>query len=168
MTALPSVTTLDLAKVQAQIERHLEKRSRVLDRSTQLAIAPAAREKSRLKAELAWPHTPMPSDPPIIQMLLYLSGELENGAWKKIEDDFKRCQMQNQITKQITDLINSLEDKSSSAFDELCTLINQQMRATEHADKMNLASGKKDEDASDAELIAKAKRLGLPLNGDPS
>jgi hypothetical protein len=82
MTALPSVTSLDLAKVQAQIERHLEKRSRVLDRSTQLAIAPAAREKSRLKGDAAWPHTPMPSDPPIIQMLLYLSGELENGAWK--------------------------------------------------------------------------------------
>ena len=166
MTALPSVTTLDLAKVQAQIERHLEKRSRVLDRSTQLAIAPVAREKSRSKADGSWAHNPMPSDPPIIQMLLYLSGELESGAWKKIEDDFKRCQMQNQITKQITDLINSLEDKSSSAFDELCTLINQQMRANEHADKMAVASGKSDSDLSDDEIAKKAKRLGITLNGD--
>jgi hypothetical protein len=144
VTALPSVTTLDLVKVQAQIERHLEKRSRVLDRSTQLAIAP-----------------------PIIQMLLYLSGELETGAWKNIEDDFKRCQMQNQITKQITDLINSLEDKSSSAFDELCTLINQQMRANEHADRMAAANKTSDDALSDDQIAAKAKRLGITLNGSP-
>jgi hypothetical protein len=165
MTTLPSVTTLDLAKVQAQIERHLEKRSRVLDRSTQLAVAPAARERSRSKADGSWAHNPMPSDPPIIQMLLYLSEQLESGDWRKIGDDFKRCQMQNQITKQITDLVGSLEDKSSSAFDELCTLINQHMRASEHADKMAAAAGKKDDDSSDAELAAKAKRLGIPLNG---
>jgi hypothetical protein len=168
VTALPSVTTLDLVKVQAQIERHLEKRSRVLDRSTQLAIAPAAREKSRSKADGSWAHNPMPSDPPIIQMLLYLSGELETGAWKNIEDDFKRCQMQNQITKQITDLINSLEDKSSSAFDELCTLINQQMRANEHADRMAAANKTSDDALSDDQITAKAKRLGITLNGDPA
>ena len=167
MTTLPTVTTLDLAKVQEQIGRHLEKRSRVLDRSTQLAVAPAAREKSRTKAEGSWAHNPMPSDPPIIQMLLYLSEQLESGSWKQIEDDFKRCQMHNQITKQITDLIGSLEDKSSAAFDELCTLINQQMRANEHADKMAVASGRKDEDASDAELTAKAARLGITMNGTP-
>lgn len=166
MPDLPAVASLDLAKVQAQIERHMEKRSRVLDRSTQLAIAPHARERSRSKAEGSWAHNPMPSDPPIIQMLLYLSEQLESGDWRKIEDDFKRAQMHNQITKQITDLIGSLEDKSSDAFDELCTLISQQMRASEHADKMSIAAGKKDEESADAELLRKAELLGIKMNGD--
>lgn len=164
---LPASPTLDLAKVQENITRHSEKREKLLDRSTQLAVAPAARERSRKSGEKAWAHTPMPSDPPIIQMLLYLSEQLESGDWRRIEDDFKRCQMQNQITKQMTDLIDSLEDKSSGVFEEMCTLVNQAMRAQEHADKMAAASGKTDEGASDAELTAKAKRLGIPLNGDP-
>jgi hypothetical protein len=163
MTVLP-VATLNFDKIREQIERHVEKDSRVLDRSTQLAVAPAARDRSRKGGEKAWAHTPMPSDPPIIQMLLYLSEQLESGDWRKIEDDFKRAQMHNQITKQITDLIAKLEDKAGGAFDELCTLVAQQMRATEHADKMAHLSGKKDEDASDAEVIAKAARLGIKVN----
>jgi hypothetical protein len=163
---LPAIPTLDRAKVLAQIERHIEKDSRVLDRSTQLAVAPDARDRSRKSSDKAWAHSPMPSDPPIVQMLLYLSEQLESGPWKLIEDDFKRCQMHMQLTRQITDLIAKLEDKSSSAFDELCTLVNQQMRADEHKDKMNLAANRKDEDGSDAELIAKAAALGIPLNGD--
>lgn len=165
--ALPVNPTLDLTKVQEAIARHSEKRSRLLDRSAQLAVVPHAREHSRAKAKEAWAHTPLPSDPPIIQMLLYLSDQLESGDWKKIEDDFKRCQMQNQITKQMTDLLDSLEDKSSGVFEEMCTLVNQAMRAKEHDDKMAVATGRKDEDSSDAELTAKAKRLGIPLNGEP-
>lgn len=164
MASLPAVPTLDFDKIRAQIERHVEKDSRVLDRSTQLAVVPAARERSRKSGDKAWGHTPMPSDPPIIQMLLYLSEQLENGEWRKIEDDFKRAQMHGNLTKQMTDLIAKLEDKASGAFDELCTLVAQQMRANEHADKMAAASGKKDEDASDAEIQAKAKRLGITVN----
>ena len=166
MTTLPAVPTLDFDKIREQIERHVEKDAKVLDRSTQLAVVPAARERSRKSGEKAWGHTPMPSDPPIIQMLLYLSEQLENGEWRKIEDDFKRAQMHGNLTKQMTDLIAKLEDKASGAFDELCTLVAQQMRATEHADKMAAANGRKDEDASDAEIQAKAKRLGITLNGD--
>lgn len=162
--ALPVNPTLDLTKVQEAIARHSEKRSRLLDRSAQLAVVPHAREHSRASAPKAWAHTPMPSDPPIIQMLLYLSEQLESGDWRKIEDDFKRCQMQNQITKQMTDLLDSLEDKSSGVFEEMCTLVNQAMRAQEHADKMAIAAGKKDEDASDAEIQAKAAKLGIKVN----
>lgn len=166
MVDLPAVPALNFDKIRQQIERHVEKDSRVLDRSTQIAVAPAARDRSRKSGDKAWAHTPMPSDPPIIQMLLYLSEQLESGDWRQIDDDFKRAQMHNQITKQITDLIAKLEDKASGAFDELCTLVSQQMRASEHADKMKVAAGKTDEEASDAELVAKAARLGIPLNGD--
>lgn len=167
MTAVPSVPSLNFDKIRDQIERHVEKDSRVLDRSTQLAVAPAARDRSRKSGEKAWAHTPMPSDPPIIQMLLYLSEQLESGDWRQIEDDFKRNQMHGQITKQITDLIAKLEDKASGAFDELCALVSQQMRKDEHQDKMAHLSGKKDEDLSDAELIKKAEARGITLNGEP-
>jgi tetrahydromethanopterin S-methyltransferase subunit A len=166
MTTLPAVPTLDFDKIREQIERHVEKDAKVLDRSTQLAVAPGARERSRKSGEKAWGHTPMPSDPPIIQMLLYLSEQLESGDWRKIEDDFKRAQMHSQLTKQITDLIAKLEDKASGAFDELCTLVSQQMRATEHADKMAVATKSGDESLSDDQIAAKAKRLGVTLNGD--
>lgn len=162
MTAVPA-TSLNFDKIREQIERHVEKDSRVLDRSTQLAVVPAARERSRKSGEKAWGHTPMPSDPPIIQMLLYLSEQLESGEWRNIEDDFKRAQMHGNLTKQMTDLIAKLEDKAGGAFDELCTLVSQQMRANEHADKMAHLAGKKDEDASDAEIQAKAKRLGIEV-----
>lgn len=165
MTVPATTDTLDLAKVRSQIERHLEKRSRLLDRSAQLAVVPEARAHSRAKSEGAWAHRAMPSDPPLIQMILYLSDQLENGAWKAIDDDFKRCQMQNQITKQLTDLLSALEDKSSSAFDELCTLINQHMRKSEHDEKMKLAGAKIDPAAKDAELIAEAAAEGILLPG---
>lgn len=164
--ALPTNPTLDLTKVQETIARHSEKRTRLLDRSAQLAVVPSAREHSRKSGEKAWAHNAMPSDPPIIQMLLYLSEQLENGDWKKIEDDFKRCQMQNQITKQMTDLLDSLEDKSSSVFDEMCTLVNQSMRAKEHEDKMSVARNLKEEELSDAELMRRAKEAGIPMIGE--
>lgn len=165
--ALPASPTLDLTEVQQRIARHSEKRQKLLDRSAQLAVVPGARHYSREKGgEKAWAHTPMPSDPPIIQMLLYLSEQLESGDWKKIEDDFKRCQMQNQITKQMTDLLDSLEDKSSGVFEEMCTLVNQSMRAKEHADKMAVARDQKEDELSDAELIRRAKDAGIPLVGE--
>jgi hypothetical protein len=157
-------TTLDMGKVREQLDRHLRKRGKLLERFEKLALVGDTRAES--KRVEAWNHRALPSDPPSVQMLMYLADELEAGDWKEIEDDFKRVQMKNQILKQMGDLIDSLEEKSAATFKEYCTLIDQHMRKDEHADKMAIASGKKDEDASDADLIAKAKRLGLPLNGD--
>lgn len=155
-------TTLDMVKVREKLDRHLRKRGNLLERVERLALSGPRRDKSR--AENSYDHRPMPSDPPVVQMLMLLAEDLENGDWRKIEDDFKRSQIRNQITKQMTDLIDSLEDRSADTFKEYCQLIDQHMRASEHADKMAVASGKKDEDASDAEVLAKAKRLGIAVN----
>jgi len=157
-------SSLDMVKVREQLDRHLRKRGKLLERFEKLSLVGDTRAES--KRTDAWNHRALPSDPPSVQMLMYLAEELENGDWKKIEDDFKRVQMKNQIIKQMGDLVDSLEEKSAATFKEYCTLIDQHLRRTEHADKMAVASGKKDEDASDAELTAKAKRLGIPLNGD--
>lgn len=159
-------SSLDMLKVRAQLDTHLRKRGKLLERFEKLALIGDTRSES--KRVEAWNHRALPSDPPSVQMLMYLAEELENGDWKKIEDDFKRVQMKNQILKQMSDLVDSLEEKSASTFKEYCTLIDQHMRKSEHADKMKVAAGKTDEEASDAELVAKAARLGIPLNGDPA
>lgn len=158
-------SALDMVKVREQLDRHLKQRGSDMHRVRKLALHGPARERS--KAEDSFNHRPMPSDPPAIQLALMLAEELESGDWRKIEDDFKRCQIRNGLYKQLTDIIASLDDNASVTFKEYCQLIDQHMRQSEHADKMAMASGKKDEDSSDAELTAKAKRLGIPLNGDP-
>ena len=155
-------SSLDMVKVREQLDRHLRKRGKLLERFEKLSLVGDTRSES--KRTDAWNHRALPSDPPSVQMLMYLAEELENGEWKKIEDDFKRVQMKNQILKQMGDLVDSLEEKSAATFKEYCTLIDQHMRKAEHADKMAVASGKKDEDASDAEVLAKAKRLGIQVN----
>jgi len=159
-------SSLDMVKVRERLDRHLRKRGSLLERVERLALTGARRDKSR--AENAYDHRPMPSDPPIVQMLMLLAEDLENGDWKKIDDDFRRSQIRNQITKQMTDLIDSLEDRSADTFKEYCQLIDQHMRTNEHADKMAHLSGRKDEDLSDAELTAKAQRLGITMNGTPN
>ena len=157
-------TTLDMGKVREQLDRHLRKRGKLLERFEKLALVGDTRAES--KRVEAWDHRALPSDPPSVQMLMYLADELEAGDWKEIEDDFKRVQMKNQILKQMGDLIDSLEEKSAATFKEYCTLIDQHLRKSEHADKMAIASNKKDDDLSEAEMVAKAKRLGITLNGD--
>jgi hypothetical protein len=159
-------TSLDMVKVREQLDRHLTKRGKLLERFEKLALVGDTRSES--KRVDAWNHRALPSDPPSVQMLMYLAEELETGDWRKIEDDFKRTQMKNQLMKQMGDLVDSLEEKSAATFKEYCTLIDQHMRKTEHKDKMAIASNRKDEDGSDAELIAKATALGITLNGDAS
>ncbi len=157
-------SSLDMLKVREQLDRHLRKRGKLLDRFEKLSIVGDTRAES--KRTDAWNHRALPSDPPSVQMLMYLAEELESGDWKKIEDDFKRVQMKNQILKQIGDLVDSLEEKSAATFKEYCTLIDQHMRKSEHADKMAVANKTGDESLSNDQIIAKAKRLGVSLNGD--
>lgn len=163
--AISLESALDMVKVRESLDHHLKRRGEDMKRVRKIALSGPARERS--KTENSFNHRPMLSDPPAIQLALMLADELEDGDWKKIEDDFKRCQIRNGLYKQLTDIISSLDDNASVTFKEYCQLIDQHMRSSEHQDKMSLASGKKDEDASDAELTAKAKRLGIPLNGDP-
>lgn len=155
-------SSLDMVKVREQLDRHLRKRGKLLDRFEKLSLVGDTRAES--KRTDAWNHRALPSDPPSVQMLMYLAEELESGEWQKIEDDFKRVQMKNQILKQMGDLVDSLEEKSAATFKEYCQLIDQHMRSSEHADKMAHLSGKKDEDLSDAEIIAKAKKIGAKVN----
>lgn len=155
-------SALDMVKVREQLDRHLKKRGSDMERSRKLALHGPARDRS--KADNAYNHRPMPSDPPAIQLALMLADELEAGDWTKIEDDFKRCQIRNGLYKQLTDIIASLDDNASITFKEYCQLIDQHMRSSEHADKMAHLAGKKDEDASDAEIKAKAAKLGITVN----
>lgn len=157
-------SSLDMLKVREQLDSHLKKRGKLLERFEKLALVGDNRLASK-KADAA-NHKALPSDPPSVQMLMYLAEELENGDWKKIEDDFKRVQMKNQLLKQMGDLIESLEDKSAATFKEYCTLIDQHMRKTEHADKMAVARDLREDELSDAQLIARAKDAGIPLLGE--
>jgi hypothetical protein len=159
-------SSLDMLKVRAQLDTHLRKRGKLLERFEKLALVGDTRSES--KRVEAWNHRALPSDPPSVQMLMYLAEELETGDWKKIEDDFKRVQMKNQILKQMSDLVDSLEEKSASTFKEYCTLIDQHMRKSEHADRMAAANKTSDDALSDDQITAKAKRLGITLNGDPA
>ena len=156
-------SALDMAKVREQLDRHLKKRGKRMERTEKLALSGEARERS--KRENAYNHRPMPSDPPAIQLTLMIAQELEDGAWKQIEDDYKRAQIQGGLYRQLTELVNGLEENDTQTFKEYCTLIDQHMRKTEHDEKMAIASGKADTDLSEDQIIAKAKRLGITLNG---
>ncbi len=158
-------TTLDMVKVRTQLDRHLRKRGTLLERFEKLALVGNTRAES--KRVDAWNHRALPSDPPSVQILMYLADELEGGDWKKIEDDFKRVQMKNQLLKQMGDLIEALESKSASTFKEYCTLIDQHMRKTEHADKMAVARNQSDAELSDDELMRRAKEAGITVVGEP-
>ena len=153
---LELTSALDMVKVREQIDRHLKKRGKLMDRVEKIALQGEARERS--KRENAYNHRALPSDPPAVQLTMMIAQELEDGDWSKIEDDYKRAQVKNGLYKQLTDLISGLEENATKTFQEYCTLIDQHMRKSEHDDKMRRADGHSDADMSDAEVLELAQQ----------
>lgn len=159
----------DIATLQKLQERTLRNRTRLLDRFHQMPLYGRAREKMNTP-KARWTMDGCPSDHPIIQMILSLRNEEEELAkmdhegagvdWK----DWYKARLS--VKSKIADLLLALQKENDKVYDELMAVIAHDQQITQHQDKMAIASGKKDEDASEAELIAKAKRLGIPLNGD--
>jgi hypothetical protein len=161
----------DIATLQKLQERTLRNRTRLLDRFHQMPLYGKAREKMNTP-KAKWAMDGCPSDHPIVQMILSLRNEEEElakmdheGAGVDWKDWYK---VRLTVKSKIADLLLALQKENDKVYDELMQIIVHDQQITQHADKMAIASGKKDEDASDADLIAKAKRLGLPLNGDPA
>jgi hypothetical protein len=78
--------------------------------------------------------------------------------------DYVRAKLS--IKSKIADLLLALQKENDQVYSEMQDVLNMDQRQKEHKDKMNLAANRKDEDGSDAELVAKAQALGIPLNGD--
>ncbi len=161
----------DIATLQKLQERTLRNRTRLLDRFHQMPLYGKARDKMNTP-KARWHMDGCPSDHPIVQMILSLRNEEEElakmdheGAGVDWKDWYK---VRLTVKSKIADLLLALQKENDKVYDELMQIIVHDQQITQHADKMSIASGKKDEDLSNAELIAKAKRLGLPVNGDPS
>jgi hypothetical protein len=169
--APPEGAQADLAKLQSLQERIFRNRTRLLDRFNQLPLYGKPRKDAKEGNRCQWKLVGTGGDHPLVQMILSLrqdEEELDCGEVQELMDrkDWYRAKLS--IKSKIADLLLALQKENDQVYSEMQDVLNMDQRQKEHADKMAIASGKKDEDASDADLIAKAKRLGLPLNGDPA
>ncbi len=167
--APPEGAKADLAKLQSLQERIFRNRTRLLDRFNQLPLYGKPRKDAKEGNRCQWKLVGTGGDHPLVQMILSLrqdEEELDCGEVQELMDrkDWYRAKLS--IKSKIADLLLALQKENDQVYSEMQDVLNMDQRQKEHADKMAIASGKKDEDASDADLIAKAKRLGLPLNGD--
>lgn len=166
--APPEGAKADLAKLQSLQERIFRNRTRLLDRFNQLPLYGKPRKDAKEGNRCQWKLVGTGGDHPLVQMILSLrqdEEELEDVAADMERKDYARAKLS--IKSKIADLLLALQKENDQVYSEMQDVLNMEQRQTEHADKMAVAAGKKDEDASDAELTAKAKRLGIPLNGSP-
>lgn len=161
----------DIATLQKLQERTLRNRTRLLDRFHQMPLYGKAREKMNTPKS-RWAMDGCPSDHPIVQTILSLRNEEDaltemGSTLKENEVEWKDWyKLKLAVKTKIADLLLALQKENDKVYDELMQIIVHDQQITQHTDKMNLAAGKKDEESSEAELIAKARRLGIPLNGD--
>jgi len=165
-------STLSMPEIQKKLDQHLKKRGKKLERFEKIALFGEPYEVAeRMYKETGkgYNHRPLPSDPPDIQMLFMLNAELKNedADWKQIEPgDARRATAKMGIMKQMTEIINTINKTNSDTFAEYSSIIDKAQRGKEHEDRMRLAEGKQDQDLSDAEIIEKAKKLGIQVQGD--
>ncbi len=168
--APPEGAKADLAKLQSLQERIFRNRTRLLDRFNQLPLYGKPRKDAQEGNRCQWKLIGTGGDHPLVQMILSLRqdedmldlGEVQETMERK---DWYRAKLS--IKSKIADLLLALQKENDQVYSEMQDVLNMSQRQAEHSDKMALASGKKDEESSDAELTAKAKRLGITLNGDP-
>jgi hypothetical protein len=72
------------------------------------------------------------------------------------------------VKSKIADLLLALQKENDQIYKELQEVILLDQRQKEHADKMAIAANRKDEELSDAEILEKAKTLGITMLGDTS
>ncbi len=151
-------------------ERIFRNRTRLLDRFNQLPLYGKPRKDAKEGNRCQWKLVGTGGDHPLVQMILSLRQDEEEMDLGEVQEVMERkdwLRAKLSIKSKIADLLLALQKENDQVYSEMQDVLNMSQRQSEHADKMSIASGKKDEDSSDAELIAKAKRLGLPLNGDP-
>lgn len=167
---VPAGAKPDVPRLQGLQSRTLENRTRLTDRYYQIPLYGEARLQADRSPKARWKLTGKPSDHPLVQTILALrADEDELMAIPKDEIEQKeRHRLRLGIKSKITDLLLALQKENDRIYDEVQEIITLDQRQKEHADKMKVAAGKTDEEASDAELVAKAARLGIPLNGDPA
>ena len=161
----------DIATLQKLQERTLRNRTRLLDRFHQMPLYGKAREKMNTP-KAKWHMEGCPSDHPIIQTVLSL--RMEEERLSEMEDSLKENEVEWKdwyklklsVKSKIADLLLALQKENDKVYDELMQILVHDQQMTQHADKMAVATGKADSDLSDAEIQAKAKRLGINLNGD--
>jgi hypothetical protein len=159
----------DIATLQKLQERTLRNRTRLLDRFHQMPLYGKAREKMNTP-KARWHMEGMPSDHPIIQTILSL--RMEEDRLSEMESSLKENEVEWKdwyklklsVKSKIADLLLSLQKENDKVYDELMQILVHDQQMTQHADKIALAAGKRDEDASDADIMAKAKRLGVAVN----
>lgn len=159
----------DLAKLQSLQERIFRNRTRLLDRFNQLPLYGKPRVDAKEKHKCQWKLSGTGGDHPLVQMILSLRNDeemLDLGEVKEAMErkDWYRAKLS--IKSKIADLLLALQKENDQVYSEMQDVLNMEQRKTEHKDKMAIASNRKDEDGSDAELIAKATALGITLNGD--
>lgn len=159
----------DVATLQKLQERTLRNRTRLLDRFHQMPLYGKAREKMNTP-KARWAMDGCPSDHPIVQTILSLRNEEQTLAdmeatLKENEVEWKDWyKLKLAVKTKIADLLLALQKENDKVYDELMQILLHEQQITQHNDKMAHLSGKKDEDASDAEIIAKAERHGIKVN----
>lgn len=173
--APPEGAKADLAKLQSLQERIFRNRTRLLDRFNQLPLYGKPRKDAQEGNRCQWKLIGTGGDHPLVQMILSLrcdEEELDRDQANALEDPLKLMDRKDyvraklSIKSKIADLLLALQKENDQVYSEMQDVLNMSQRQTEHADKMAVASGKSDSDLSDDQITAKAKRLGITLNGD--
>lgn len=167
--APPEGAKADLSKLQSLQERIFRNRTRLLDRFNQLPLYGKPRKDAKEMNRCQWKLAGTGGDHPLVQMILSLRQDEEDLEGLRVDmeaKDYARSRLA--IKTKIADLLLALQKENDQVYAEMQQVLNLDQRQKEHADKMKVAAGKTDEEASDAELVAKAARLGIPLNGDPA
>lgn len=165
--APPEGAKADLSKLQSLQERIFRNRTRLLDRFNQLPLYGKPRKDAKEGNRCQWKLSGTGGDHPLVQMILSLRQDEENldlGEVREVMEpkDWHRAKLS--IKSKIADLLLALQKENDQVYSEMQDVLNMSQRQTEHADKMAHLSGKKDEDAGDAEIVAKARKLGIEVN----
>lgn len=162
---IPEGARPDLAKLQSLQDRIFRNRTRLLDRFNQLPLYGKPREDAKIKNRCQWKLIGTGGDHPLTQLILSLRQDEEDLDALKPDmeaKDYARSKLA--IKSKIADLLLALQKENDEAYSEIRDVIMHDQRQTEHADKMAHLSSKKDEESSDAEILAKAKKLGVAVN----
>ena len=161
----PAGSSVDLEALKGTHDRSFNNRARLQDRFHQLPIYGEARLQAEKTQKARWKITGRPSDHPLVQTILAIRmDEDELVAMKADLDPKEYLKLKLAVKSKIADLLISLQKENDQIHKEIMEFIALDQRQKEHADKMSIASGKKDEDAADAEILARAKKLGIEVN----
>lgn len=160
-----------IEQLQGVQDRTLNNRARLQDRYHQLPLYGKARAKAD-GGKAAWMKDGMPSDHPLVQMILSLRIDEEELVAKEdgeyvIEMEAKdRLKLKLAVKAKMSDLLLALQKESGQIYDEVMQIISHDQRQKEHSDKMSVARNLKEEELSDEELRRRAKDAGITLIGE--